>query len=210
MAIDVSKAVGRLWAPTLQGIERYLAQLPPWVVLDELGAILEALGEELSADYCETTPGVWVHRTATVAADAVLQPPCLIDVGAEVRPGAYLRGNVYVGKGAVAGHASELKNSILLAGAAAPHFNYVGDSILGHRAHLGAGVILSNLRLDEVPVWVQIEGARYPTGRRKLGALVGDNAQVGCNAVLNPGTVLAAGARVPPLASVRGYVKPAD
>ena len=195
-----------LWQLEKERLGPFLIERTPWAVLDELADVIAAIGRELDDAYEQIALQVWVHRTAQVASSAVLTPPCILDEGAQVRPFAYLRGATYVGRHAVVGHAVELKNTVLMEGAQAAHFNYVGDSVLGAYAHLGAGAIVSNLRQDKSLVLVQIEGIRYPTNRRKMGALVGDFAEVGCNAVLNPGTVLARGAVVRPMASIKGYI----
>lgn len=184
----------------------HFEQRAPWDILDTLPALLTDIGRQLDEGYRQIGLQIWVHRTARVDSSAIVEGPCIIDEGGIVKPFAYLRGATYVGRHAVVGHAVELKNAILFERAQAAHYNYVGDSILGAYAHLGAGAIASNLRQDKALVWVQIEGVRYPTNRRKMGALVGDYAEVGCNAVLNPGTVLARGAAVRPAQSVKGYI----
>ena len=173
----------------------------PWEALGGIGALLEQLGPQLQ-DYREVTPGVWVHPTAQLASGAVVEGPCVIGPGTELRQGAYIRGNVLVGGGCVVGNSTELKNAILFDGVQAPHFNYVGDSILGHKAHLGAGVICSNVRGDKQPVTV----GGIATGRKKVGAMVGDHGEIGCHTVLNPGSVIGRGTRVYPVSSVRGIV----
>lgn len=180
----------------------------PWEALEELPAWLIAYGQTLSEEYKEVSEHVWVHQSAAIAPSSALVPPCIIERGAEIRNAAFLRGCVYVGEGSVVGNSTELKTAILLAGAKLPHFNYAGDSIIGC-AHLGAGVILSNVRGDRMPISVRLPWGSVPTGRRKLGAMVGDGAEVGCNAVINPGSVLFPFSRVEPLASVRGYLSDA-
>lgn len=198
-----------LWQASDEPMAVRLVAGLPWEVLSDLEAALIDLARSLPAEYEQIGLQIWAHPTARIAEDARLSAPCIIAEGAVVKPHAYLRGANYVGKGAVVGHAAELKNTVLLSHATVAHLNYVGDSVLGAYAHLGAGVILSNLRQDNAPVAVQIGGVRYPTTLRKLGALVGDFAEVGANAVLNPGTVLAAHGKVRPLRSVKGYI-PAD
>ena len=179
----------------------------PWEAIPHVGAAISALGEVLSRkQFQELSPGVWVAKTAVVAESACLMPPCIVDEGATVRHCAFLRGAVVVGKEAVVGNSTELKNAILFDGAQLPHFNYAGDSILGHRAHLGAGAVISNLKCDRSEVLVQWAGERVASGFRKLGAFVGDGAEVGCHCVLNPGTVLGRHCTVYPLSSVRGGV----
>ena len=182
----------------------------PWEVLDGIGGFIRALGETLdAADYHHPAPTVWIHRTARVAESAFLGENILIGADAEVRHCAFLRGNALVGAGAVVGNSTELKNVILFDGVQVPHYNYVGDSVLGYRAHMGAGAITSNVRSDKTPVVIRAAGTEIPTGRKKLGAMLGDGVEVGCGSVLNPGTVIGARSRVYPLSSVRGFV-PAD
>ena len=179
----------------------------PWEAIPQLRQMLYALGEGLSrALYEQTSPGVWVAKSAEVAQNACLMAPCVIDEGAQVRHNAFLRGGVLVGKRAVVGNAVELKNALLFDEVQVPHFNYVGDSILGFRAHLGAGAITSNVKCDRSPIRLHFAGGAVPTGLSKLGALVGDGTEVGCNTVLNPGTVLCKNVTVYPLSSVRGTV----
>ena len=178
----------------------------PWEALEELGAFIRALGHVLPAEYEARRPGVWVHTTACVAPTAYLGEGIILGPGTEVRHGAYLRGNALVGEGAVVGNSTELKNVILFDGVQVPHYNYVGDSVLGYRAHLGAGAVTSNVKSDRTPVTVRIDGVLLPTGRKKLGALVGDRVEIGCNSVLNPGTVIGRDSRVYPLSCVRGFV----
>lgn len=150
--------------------------------------------------------GVMVSLTATVHPGAVILGPTVIGSGTEVRPGAYLRGDVLVGDGCVVGNSTELKNCILFDGVQVPHYNYVGDSVLGYRAHLGAGAIASNLRADRAEVCLRDGGRRVPTGRKKLGAMVGDFAEIGCQSVLCPGAVIGRRAQIYPLTLVRGTV----
>lgn len=179
----------------------------PWEALTGLSDMIRAQGERLSrAEYEEREQGVWIARTASVADSALIVGPCIIGHESELRQGAFIRGSVLVGRGAVIGNSTELKSSILFDGAAVPHFNYVGDSILGYRAHFGAGAITSNVKSDKTPVSVRVGEERIETGRRKFGAAVGDLVEVGCNSVLNPGTVIGRMSRVYPLCSVRGYI----
>lgn len=201
--LDIAPA---LWAHPEKQIAPALATQSPWAFLQTLAQLLKELGNTLDADYREIRPQVWVHRTAEIAPDAVILPPAVIAPHAVLRSAAYLRGSVYIAERALVGHCTEIKNSVLMQGAAAPHFNYVGDSILGAGAHLGAGVVLSNLRHDKAHVRVCWQTTVFDTDNRKLGALLGDKAEVGCNAVLNPGTVLSAGAVIHPLQSVTGFV----
>ena len=190
----------RAW-PFLSAFRYPWEMLPTWKqYLRELGAALSA------ADYEERGEGIWVSRLAKTAESAAIQAPCIIEAGAELRHGAFLRGGVMVGRGAVVGNSCELKNCLLFDGAQVPHFNYVGDSILGFRAHLGAGAITSNVTGDRSEIAIRLDREVIHTGMKKLGAMLGDGAEIGCNAVLNPGCVIGAGARVYPLSCVRGFV----
>lgn len=177
----------------------------PWDVLSDLAEYLEGFIASRPEGYTELCAGVLIGEGADISADAVILPPTVIGGNATIRCGAYIRGSVFVGEGAVIGHCSEVKNSIIMSGAQVPHFNYVGDSILGYRAHLGAGVVLSNLKADKTPVTVKGEQI-FESGRRKLGAILGDGAEIGCNCVLNPGTVIGRGSRVYPCVSFRGIL----
>jgi UDP-N-acetylglucosamine diphosphorylase / glucose-1-phosphate thymidylyltransferase / UDP-N-acetylgalactosamine diphosphorylase / glucosamine-1-phosphate N-acetyltransferase / galactosamine-1-phosphate N-acetyltransferase len=184
--------------------------LPAW---DWIKAIGPALADVDPAEGRRDFPAgidvqgrVIVHPSVRLPAYATLQGPCWIGPGTEIRPGAFVRGNVIAGEGCVLGNASEFKNCLLLDGVQAPHFNYVGDSVLGNRAHLGAGVICSNLRLDQKPVVVRIDGVAFDTGLRKFGALLGDGAEAGCNAVLNPGAILGRRALVMPTVAFAGVL----
>ena len=149
---------------------------------------------------------VWIDPSVKLPAYATIIGPAWIGAGTEIRPGAFIRGNVIVGEGCVLGNACEFKNCLLMDGVQVPHFSYVGDSILGNGAHLGAGVICSNLRLDQQPVTLRIDGQLIDTGLRKFGAILGDKAEVGCNAVLNPGTLLGKRALVMPTVAFAGYL----
>lgn len=179
----------------------------PWEALGDLKAFIRALGETLPADeYERVGEHAWVHRTATVAPTAYIGDSVIVGAGAEVRHGAFIREAALVGARAVVGNSTELKNVILADEVQVPHYNYVGDAILGYRAHMGAGAVTSNVKSDKTPVTVRVGDARVETGRGKLGALLGDGVEVGCHAVLNPGTVVGRMSRVYPLSSVRGYV----
>jgi len=182
----------------------------PWEALDGLGDFIRRLGETLPAEeYDHPAPTVWVHKTATVFPSAYLGDNIIIGADTEVRHGAFLRGNALVGAGAVVGNSTELKNVILFDGVQVPHYNYVGDSVLGYKSHMGAGAITSNVKSDKTLVTVKAEGLAIETGRKKFGAMLGDHVEVGCGSVLNPGTVVGRHSRVYPLSSVRGVV-PAD
>ena len=182
------------------------AEQPIYNVFPKLTQIIEQKGKTLGCDYTEVQPQVWVHKEANVSEQAILMPPVIVCKGATIRPNAYIRGSVVVGSGAVVGASCEIKNSVLFNCAQVPHLSYVGDSILGACAHFGAGVIASNLRLDGKNVAVNLDGKRQDSGLRKFGALVGDKAQIGCNAVLCPGTIIGKNAFVHPLVCVVGTV----
>lgn len=181
----------------------------PWEVLDEIGNFLTALcGMLPAAEYRAPAENVRVSVHASVAQSASVEGPCIICAGAEIRPGAFIRGNALVGCDAVVGNSTELKNCILFDRVQVPHFNYVGDSVLGFRAHLGAGAVTSNVKADRTPVSIHLPDGDLMTGRKKCGAMLGDGVEVGCNAVLNPGTVIGRGSVVYPLTSVRGVLPP--
>ena len=181
----------------------------PWEILKGLKDFILALGPTLSCDeYDEISEGVWVAKSAKVAPTAYLGAPCIIGPETEVRHCAYIRGSALVGAGCVVGNSVELKNCILFDGVQTPHYNYVGDSILGYRSHMGAGSITSNVKSEKTNVTVSVDGERVETGCRKMGAMLGDFVEVGCNSVLNPGTVIGAHSNVYPTSSVRGYIPP--
>ncbi len=186
----------------------YLRGFPyPWEALGGIKALIVRLGETLAGQgYREVSPQVWVHETAVVAPTAYLGAPCIIGAGTEVRHGAFVRGSALVGEGCVVGNSVELKNVILFDGVQAPHYNYVGDSILGYKAHMGAGSVTSNVKSDKTLVVVRGQGEAIETGLKKMGAMLGDHVEVGCNSVLNPGTVIGRNSNVYPLSSVRGVV----
>ncbi len=178
-----------------------------WEVLPDIEKFILELGPTLPADeFDNPKEGVWVAKDAEVFESAYLGAPCIIDHGAHVRHCAFIRGSAIVGKGATVGNSVELKNVILFDGVETPHYNYVGDSVLGHKAHMGAGSITSNVKADRQLVTIKAEGEQIFTGRKKVGAMLGDFAEIGCNTVLNPGTVVGAHANVYPTSSVRGVV----
>ena len=191
---------------TLAGV--YLAQFEyPWQALDGIKDMILALGASLGEEeYEQVSPAVWVHKTAVVAPTAFLGAPCIIGPESEVRHCAFIRGSALVGRKCVVGNSVELKNVILFDNVQTPHYNYVGDSILGYKSHMGAGSITSNVKSDKTLVTVKAGEERIETGRKKFGAILGDGVEVGCNSVLNPGTVLGRGASVYPLSCVRGVV----
>ena len=179
----------------------------PWEALPRIASFAQALGQSLdAAQFVERSPGVYVHVTAKIAPTASIEGPCIIDEGAEIRHCAYIRGSAIIGKGAVVGNSTELKNCVLFDECQVPHYNYVGDSILGYRAHMGAGSVLSNVRADKANISVKIAGESIETGLRKFGAVLGDDAEIGCNAVLNPGTIVGRHAQIYPTSCVRGTV----
>lgn len=180
----------------------------PWQALGGIGELIAALGRTLGGDYREILPSVWVHKTAEIAPTAYIGAPAIIGAGSEVRHCAFIRGCALVGENCVVGNSTELKNVILFDGVQVPHYNYVGDSILGYKAHMGAGSITSNVKSDKSTVVIHGE-EDLPTGLKKAGAFLGDFAEVGCNSVLNPGTVIGRRTSVYPLSSVRGVI-PAD
>ena len=180
----------------------------PWEVLADIGAFTLELGATLSEDeYDKISDNVWVAKDAKVAPTAFIAGPAIIGKGAEVRHCAFIRGNAIVGENAVVGNSVELKNVIIFNNAQVPHYNYVGDSILGYKAHMGAGSITSNLKSDKSLVIIMCKGKKVETGLKKMGAVLGDNVEVGCNSVLNPGTVIGRCSNIYPLSSVRGYVE---
>lgn len=177
----------------------------PWAVLPLLAEYIRQRGPSLSpARYEQAGPELWIARDASVAASASIGGPAIIDAGAEIRHCAFIRGSAVIGRGAVVGNATEVKNALLFDGAQVPHYNYIGDSVLGYLAHMGAGAITSNVKSDKSPVSVQGGGMRIETGLRKFGAVLGDRAEVGCNAVLCPGTVIGRDSIVYPTVCVRG------
>ena len=179
----------------------------PWEALDGIKSFILELGATLSADeYDHPEDGVWIAKDAKIFPSAYIGAPCIIDHGVEVRHCAFIRGNAIVGKNAVVGNSTELKNVVLFDNVQVPHYNYVGDSILGYKAHMGAGSITSNVKSDKTLVTVHIPDAPIETGRKKFGAILGDNVEVGCNSVLNPGTVIGRCSNIYPVSCVRGVV----
>ena len=181
----------------------------PWEALPKIKDFILKLGATLSEDeYDKIGEDIWIAKTAVVAPSASLNGPLIICKDAEIRHCAFIRGSAIVGEGAVVGNSTELKNSILFNKVQTPHYNYIGDSILGYKAHTGAGVITSNLKSDKSLVTVDVDGKRKKTNVKKFGAMIGDNVEVGCNSVLNPGTVIGRNTNIYPLSMVRGYVVP--
>lgn len=185
----------------------YLSQFTyPWEALKGIKDFIVQLGSTLGDDYQEVSPQVWVHRTATVTPTAYLGAPCIIGAGTEVRHCAFIRGSALVGENCVVGNSVELKNVILFDNVQTPHYNYVGDSILGYKSHMGAGSVTSNVKSDKTLVVVKDGKEQIPTGLKKFGAMLGDYVEVGCNSVLNPGTVIGRHTNIYPTSCVRGVV----
>lgn len=186
---------------------KYLSRFAyPWEALGGIKEMIVSLGKMLSADYTEITPHVWVHKTAKLAPTAYLGAPCIIGAETEIRHGAFIRGSALIGERCVVGNSTELKNVILFDEVQVPHYNYVGDSILGYRAHMGAGAVTSNVKSDKTRVTVHDGDLHYETGLLKCGAMLGDRVEIGCNSVLNPGTVIGRDSNIYPLSSVRGVI----
>ena len=179
----------------------------PWEVLSKIGDYIVGLGNSLpQKEYYKRGDNIWIHKEATVFDSAYIAGPAIICKGAEVRHCAFIRGKAIVGEGAVVGNSTELKNVILFNNVQVPHYNYVGDSILGYKAHMGAGSITSNVKSDKKLVVVKNGTERIETGLKKFGAMIGDNVEVGCGSILNPGTVIGMNTNIYPLSSVRGVV----
>ena len=185
----------------------YLQQFEyPWQALKGIKDLILELGASLGEEYTEVSPPVWVHKTATVAPTAFLGEPCIIGAGTEVRHCAFIRGSALVGDNCVVGNSVELKNVILFDNVQVPHYNYVGDSILGYKSHMGAGSLTSNVKSDHTLVAIRNGEERIETGLKKFGAALGDFVEVGCNSVLNPGTVIGRHSNIYPTSCVRGVV----
>lgn len=196
---DYSKTIA---APLLESIEY------PWEALPKIGEFIVELGKTLDPEvYEQKGENIWIAKSAKIFESAYLAGPLIICEDAEVRQCTFIRGNAIVGRGAVVGNSTELKNSILFDGVQTPHYNYIGDSILGYKSHTGAGAITSNLKSDKSLVTVMCDGEKVETGVKKFGAMLGDFVEVGCNSVLNPGTVIGKNTNVYPLSFVRGYVE---
>ena len=178
----------------------------PWEALAGIKSLIVSLGQQLPSDYHEVSPQVWVHESATVAPTAFLGAPCIIGPETEVRHCAFIRSAALVGAGCVVGNSVELKNVILFDGVQVPHFNYVGDSILGWKAHMGAGSVTSNIKSDKTLITIRDGQTAIETGLQKIGAMLGDLVEVGCNTVLNPGSVVGRETNIYPLSCVRGVV----
>ena len=184
-------------------LEKYIY---PWEALKEIKSFILELGETLPEAEYNRNGDIWIHKTAKVAPTASINGPVIIGENAEIRHCAYIRGSAIIGNDAVVGNSTELKNSILFNKVQVPHYNYVGDSILGYKAHMGAGSITSNIKSDRSPVVVCLDQERVNTELIKMGAMIGDLVEVGCNSVLNPGTVVGKESNIYPLSMVRGFV----
>ncbi len=196
--LDLSKTIAK---------DLFCRKTYAWEILPELKDYIVRLGATLPKDeYDEVSENVWIAKDAKVFPSAYIAAPCIIDHGAEVRHCAFIRGSAIVGKGAVVGNSTELKNSLLFDGVQTPHYNYVGDSVLGYKSHMGAGSITSNVKSDKTLVVIKDGEESIETQRKKVGAMLGDFVEVGCNSVLNPGTVLGRHASVYPTSCVRGTV----
>jgi len=179
----------------------------PWEVLDEIKSFILELGPTLDPEEFDNPyEGVWIAKDATVFPSAYIGSPCIIDHEAEIRHCAFIRGSAIVGKKAVVGNSVELKNVVLFDNVQTPHYNYVGDSVLGYKAHMGAGSITSNVKSDKTLVSVKDPSGNIETGRKKIGAILGDNVEVGCNSVLNPGTIVGRSSNIYPTSCVRGVI----
>lgn len=196
---DLSKTIA---APLLEKSEY------PYEILPDIKSFVTRLGKLLPKDrFDEVSENVWIAKSAKVFPSAYIAAPCIIDEETEVRHCAFIRGSVIIGKNCVVGNSTEVKNSIIFDSVQIPHYNYVGDSVLGYKSHLGAGAITSNVKSDKTPVTIKCGEEKIQTGLKKFGAMVGDYTEVGCNSVLCPGTVLGKNCTVYPLSRVRGYVK---
>ena len=179
----------------------------PWQALDGIKELICTLGKNLSAEeYDEKGENIWIAKDAVIYPNTYIAGPCIIGHETEVRPGAFIRGSALVGNNCVVGNSTELKNVILFDNVQVPHYNYVGDSILGHFSHMGAGSVTSNVKSDKLPIVIHNEGEELVTGRKKIGAMLGDRVEVGCNSVLNPGTVIGRDSNVYPVSCVRGVI----
>lgn len=179
----------------------------PWEVLPKIGSFIIELGQTLPADeYDKVGENIWIAKDAKIFDSAYIAGPAIIGHNAEVRHCAFIRGNAIVGEGAVVGNSTELKNVVLFNKVQVPHYNYVGDSVLGYKAHMGAGSITSNVKSDKTLVDVVVSGERIHTGLKKFGAMLGDNVEIGCNTVMNPGTVIGRRSNVYPTSMVRGFI----
>lgn len=179
----------------------------PWQALPHIKELILELAKTLPDNFECIGENIWVEKSVKIYKTADITGPCIIGAGTEVRPGAFIRGSALIGENCVIGNSTELKNCIIFDNVQVPHYNYVGDSILGYKSHMGAGCITSNVKNDKTNVTVNCNGQKIETGLRKFGAMIGDYSEIGCNSVLNPGTVIERNVSVYPLSSVRGVVK---
>lgn len=187
--------------------ELFDGRMYPWECLPHIGEFILRLGAALDPErFLHPEESIWIAKTAKVFPSVFIQGPCIIDEGAEIRHSAFIRGNAIVGKDAVVGNSTELKNVVLFDGVQVPHYNYVGDSIFGYKAHMGAGAITSNVKGDKSLTVVHKDKEDLPTGLKKFGAILGDYCEVGCNTVLNPASVAGRGVQIYPLSMVRGVI----
>ncbi len=188
--------------------DSYLKQFTyPWEALSGISNMIIELGKTLSPDeYANPAENIWIHKKATVFPTAFIGAPCIIGAYTEVRHCAFIRGSALIGENCVVGNSVELKNVILFDNVQTPHYNYVGDSILGYKSHMGAGSITSNVKSDKTPVVIHNKDEIIETGLKKMGAMLGDHVEVGCNSVLNPGTIICPNSNIYPLSAVRGVV----
>ncbi len=187
--------------------ELFANSVYPYDLLDNIKAFIIKLGNTLDEkEFDKIGENIWIAKDAKVAKSAEINGPCIIDSGAEIRHCAYIRGSAIIGKGSVVGNSCEVKNSVLFDSVQVPHFNYVGDSVLGYKSHMGAGSVTSNVKSDKTPVSIKSEAETIDTGRKKLGAMLGDYVEIGCNSVLCPGSVIGRNSNVYPLSRVRGVV----
>lgn len=179
----------------------------PWEVLTKIEDFIIKLGNTLDEEkFYKKDNNIWIANTAKIAPTAYIEGPAIIDEKAEIRHCAFIRGRVIVGKNAVVGNSTEIKNAILFNKVEVPHFNYIGDSVLGYKAHMGAGSVTSNIKSDRKPVEIKLDDLKIETGMIKVGAFLGDKVEIGCGSVLNPGTIIGRNTRIYPLSSVRGYI----
>ncbi len=195
--LDTSKTIAK---------DIFVDKTYPFEVLPQISSFIKELQTTLNKDDFNIDGDVYIHKSVKVYETANIFGPCIIDEGTEVRPGAFIRGNAIVGKNCVVGNSTELKNVILFDNVQVPHYNYVGDSILGYKSHMGAGSITSNVKSDKTLVVVKQGENLYETGLKKMGAILGDNVEIGCNSVLNPGTIVCRNSNVYPTSCVRGVV----
>ncbi len=186
---------------------RYLAEYEyPYLALPHIKDIITDIQKNLPEDYIKIKDGVFAHKTAVIAPNAYIGAPTVICAGAEIRHCAFIRGSALIGEGAVVGNSTEVKNAIIFDKVQIPHFNYVGDSILGYKSHMGAGAVTSNVKSDKTNVTLKTDGGKTETGLRKFGAILGDHVEVGCNSTLNPGTIVGRNTNIYPNSCVRGII----